>query len=272
VRLKSRLIGTVGVAASLLVLGAAPALAAAPSNDTFATAAAIGAIPFSTSLDTTQATTDADDVSANSNCGAPATDASVWYSLAATTDGGVIVDVSASSYSAGVIVVTGAPGTFSLQTCGPGTVAFSAFAGTTYYLLLFDDQNDGTGNGGTLNLSVSAAPPPPSIDITVNPTAQFNAHTGEATVSGTVLCSGQADFAFIDVELSQKVGRIATVRGFSSVDVACDGVNRTWSAIVTPDSGEFKGGKAASVNIGVACGTFECSLDFENRQVQLSRR
>ena len=74
-------------------IAAAPAaLAAAPSNDTFggATTATIG---FSQVLDTTQATTDSDDAQLNASCGAPATDASVWYSLAGT-DAGVVVDVS----------------------------------------------------------------------------------------------------------------------------------------------------------------------------------
>jgi hypothetical protein len=271
-RLTSRLVGTLCAAGSLLLLTASPALAAAPSNDTFGGAAAIGAVPFTTSLDTTEATTDADDVSANTDCGAPATDASVWYSINTSADMGIVVDVSTSSYSAGAIVVTGTPGSFELQTCGPGAVAFFAAAGTTYYLLLFDDQLDGSGNGGTLNVTVAEIPPPPSIDVTVDPKAAFNAHTGEATLSGTVVCTGEAVFSFIDVELSQKVGRIATIRGFGSIDVVCDGVTHQWSATVSPESGEFRGGKGASVTFAVACGVFECGLDFEERTVQLSRR
>jgi hypothetical protein len=271
-RRKSRLLGTLCAAASLLVLAASPALAAVPSNDTFAGASVIGAIPFSASLDTTEATTDADDVSANANCGAPATDASVWYSLTPTVDGGLVVDVSGSNYSAGVIVVTGSPGSFTLEACGPGAVGFFAATGTTYYLLLFDDQLDGSGNGGTLNVLVAEIPPPPTIDVTVNPRAQFNPHTGEATLSGTVTCSGEAVFSFLDMELSQKVGRVATVRGFSSIDVLCDGATHAWSATIAPDSGEFRGGKGASVTFAVACGVFECSIDFEERRVQLSRK
>ena len=254
------------------MLAASPALAAAPSNDTFAGAATIGAVPFNTSLDTTEATTDADDVSANTNCGAPATDASVWYSFTPSVDAGIAVDVSTSTYSAGVIVVTGTPGSFELQSCGPGTIAFFATAGTTYYLLVFDDQLDGSGTGGVLNLTVAEIPPPPSIDVTVNPRATFNPHTGEATVSGTVLCSGEAEFSFLDLELSQKVGRVATIRGFASVEVTCDAVAHAWSVTVSPESGEFRGGKAASVTFAVACGVFECSVDFEERNVQLSRR
>ena len=93
------------VLATLIALGALgvaapPALAAAPGNDTFggATQAALG---FSQQLDTTEATTDADDAQLNASCGAPATDASVWYSFTGS-DAGVVVDVSQSDYSAGV--------------------------------------------------------------------------------------------------------------------------------------------------------------------------
>ena len=60
-------------------------------------------IGFSEVLDTTEATTDADDAQFNASCGAPATDASVWYTLVGT-DEVVIVDVSGSDYSAGVLV------------------------------------------------------------------------------------------------------------------------------------------------------------------------
>jgi hypothetical protein len=206
-RLKTGIVGTLVATISLLVLVASPAQAAAPLNDTFAGATVIGAIPFTDSLDTTQATTDADDVSANTDCRAPATAASVWYSLTPSADGGINVDVSGSNFSAGVIVVTGTPGSFTPQVCGPGTVAFLASAGITYHVLAFDDQLDGSGNGGMLNLSVITAPPPPSIDVTVNPTARFDAHTGTATLSGTVLCTGAAaEFSFLDGQLSQKVG------------------------------------------------------------------
>jgi hypothetical protein len=272
VRFKSLLLGIVGVVAGVLVLAAPAALAAVPSNDTFAGTQIIAGIPFSTSLDTSDATTDADDAQANASCGAPATDASVWYAITPAASGGIVVDVATSSYSAGVIVVTGSPGSFILEACGPGTIAFFAAGGVTYSLLLFDDQLDGSGNGGTLNVTVAEVPPPPSIDVTVNPKAQFNAHTGEATLSGTVVCSADTSFSFIDVQLSQKVGRISTIRGFGSIEVSCDGAVHPWAVTVVPDSGEFRGGKGASVTFAVACGVFDCSFDFEERQVQLSRR
>src|SRR5258707_3865617 len=160
VRLFGCRVGAVVLAAGLVLIGAAPAQSATPTNDTFGGAVPIGSVPFTTSADTSQATTDADDANANANCGAPATDASVWYSTTPATDGGLLVDVSKSSYSAGVLVVTGAPGAFEIVACGPGAVGFQAVAGTTYFPLIIDDQADRTGNGGTLVLNVDTAPPP----------------------------------------------------------------------------------------------------------------
>src|SRR6266568_485749 len=97
-----KLLAALALLLSTLAVSAPTALAAPPLNDTFAkaTAAAIG---FSETLDTTEATTDSDDAQLNASCGAPATDASVWYVLQGS-DQGVVVDVSQSNYSAGVLV------------------------------------------------------------------------------------------------------------------------------------------------------------------------
>jgi hypothetical protein len=266
------MIGAMLLAAGLVLVGTGPAYAAAPTNDTFGGAIAIGSVPFSTTVDTSEATTDADDANANAECGAPATDASVWYSITAAADGALVADVSRSSYSAGVLVVTGAPGAFEVVVCGPGAVGFATTAGTTYYLLIIDDQFDGGGNGGTLVLNVDVPPPPPTIDVTVDPTGGFDPRTGAATVRGTINCSGVVNFALVDVELHQRVGR-GEVFGFGGIAVVCDGADHQWSAEVFPILGtKFVGGKGVSVTFGVACGPFECSLDYEERIVQLSRR
>ena len=254
------------VAAFSLVL-ATPVLAAPPSNDTYTGRTVIGALPFNASLDTTEATTDADDAEANAQCGAPATDASVWYELTAAADGAVIVDVTGSSYSAGVLVATGAPGTFAVLTCGPGAVVFPTTAGETYALLVFDDQEDGDpANGGTLDITIDTAPPPPTVDVTVDPIGQFTS-AGSAIISGTVTCEGTADFTEIDVELRQRVGRVL-ITGFGFTDFVCDGATHTWSVEVFGSNGLFKGGQAASVTTAFACG-FDCGADFEETTVRL---
>lgn len=262
------LAGTVLVA---VILAASPALAAPPSNDTFSGAKVI-TVPFSETLDTTEATTDSDDGEANADCGAPATEASVWYSLTASSDGAVLVDVSDSNYSAGVIVVTGSPGSFSLQTCGPGSVVFGTSAGTTYSILAFDDVPGG-GNGGQLAISVSEAPPPPQVSVTINPLGRFDPYTGNATVSGTYSCSGDADFVEIDGSLRQSVGRFV-VTGFFFVDggLPCNVEASPWQATVFPDNGKFAGGRATVSVFIFACNQFICGEDSKEAMIRLRRR
>lgn len=260
-----------GVLAILLMTGslafAAPVLAAAPANDTYAGRTVIGSIPFTESIDTTEATTDADD--AVPGCIPPATDASVWYEVTAASTGGLVVDVSTSTYSAGVTIATGSPGSFSLVNCGAGAVGFEATAGETYAIVVFDFQADGGGNGGTLNITVGEIPPPPVVDVTVAATGRFN-KSGSATISGTITCTGSADFGFIEVQLRQRVGRFI-ISGSGSDKFVCDGTTQPWSVEVFAGNGLFKGGQAASVTFAIACGTFACSEDFEERTVHLRR-
>jgi uncharacterized protein DUF6299 len=228
------------------------ALAAPPSDDTFAGATPVD-FGFSEELDTTEATTDSDDAQLNALCGAPATDASVWYTIEGSGTG-VRVDVSQSGYSAGVIVgVVNQEGNLQSVACGPNAVVFFAEAGTTYYVLAFDDQFDGGGNGGTLRIAFTEIPFP-QVDITVNPKGTVDARTGIATISGTYTC---ADGEFIQASGSarQSVGRVATVTGFVffSAVGTCDGEPHSWSAEVFPQSGRFAGGKALAEIGAISC-------------------
>jgi len=261
---------TLSMVASLVA--ASPVLAAAPGNDLYSGRTVIGALPFFETIDTTEATTDADDVEANPplTCGAPATDASVWYEFTAATDAELLVDLSGSDYSTGVIVATGSPGSFALVTCGPGVAFFPVIAGETYAILAFDYQGDGGGNGGTLQIMLDEIPPPPDVVVTVDPMGTFNASTGSATVSGTITCTGLADKGFIDVQLRQTVGRIV-ISGNGFASFTCDGTTQPWSAEVFSESGLFKGGKASSVTFAGACSRFGCDDDVVERVVQLRR-
>jgi hypothetical protein len=248
---------------------AAPVLAAAPANDVYAGREPI-AIGADLTVDTSEATTDADDAEMNVPCGAPAMDASVWYEFNAAADAFIGIDVSESSYSAGVFVATGSPGSFEVLACGPGATAFEAIAGETYAILAIDDQQDGGGNGGTLRLKVAEIPPPPEITLTVDRSGRFNSRTGSATISGTVTCTGgPVDFSEIDVFVRQAVGRIF-ISGFGFIGgFTCDGTAQPWSVEVFGDNGIFKGGKALTVTFAFACGQFFCGESFEERVVQL---
>lgn len=262
------------MAALVLAAGVAtatPAFAAAPTNDTYAGRTVVSGLPFSDQVDTTGATTDADDDAIAAQClGVPAYDATVWYAITPASDTGVVVDVSGSSYSAGVFVATGSPGNWALVACGPGATGWSATAGTAYFAIAFDDQTDGSGNGGVLNITIDASPPPPTIDLTVDTLATFNATTGSATVTGTVICSGETQYSFLEVQLSQTVGRFI-IKGYGSTEVTCDGAKRPWSVIVTGDNGTFARGEALSATFATACGVFDCGVDFEERMLRLRR-
>lgn len=254
----TKLFARLGLVLLALAAFAAPALAAAPSNDTFASAKLV-TLGFSETLDTTQATTDADDLQLNQDCGAPATDASVWYAIDGT-GGGVKVDVSASSYSAGVLVATGTPGNLTTLVCGPLSTAFRAAVGTRYYVLAFDDQGDGSGNGGTLKIQFQQAFVP-DVSFSVNQYGSFDSRSGAATVSGSYTCSAGADFS-IFVDGKQKVGR-GVVTGFGGFDGPCDGTTQAWSIVLAPDSGKFAGGQLQTIAFGVAFnGDFDISQEL----------
>jgi len=265
-----RLVFMTSIVALLGLSLATPVLAAAPSNDTYVDRVVIGSLPFSASVDTTEATTDAVDAEANASCGAPATDASLWYEFVAAADGQVLVDVAASDYSAGVIVVSGSPGSFALERCGPGSLDFFGTTGVAYAILVFDF--DGIGNGGTLEIKVEAAPPPPVLDLAVNPTGSFNSRTGSATIRGTVTCTGGDEFGKngIDVQLSQTVGRVKiTAQG--GTEFTCDGTTHPWALEMVSTNGKFAGGKAAVVAHAVACNDFGCDEASVERVVTLRK-
>ena len=262
----TRVFASAAVVVTLSTLGTTPAWAAPPANDT--SAGAIGvSIGFSQVLDTSQATTDAQDAQLNESCGAPSTDASVWYTIVGT-DAGVVVDVSDSNYPAGVLVGVGSPGNLETVSCGPGAAGFFAESGTTYYVLAIDDQSDGAGNGGQLRISFNVAPPPPTVDITVNASGTVN-KAGVAHVSGTYTCT-DAEFIEVFGDMTQPVGRFAIRGSFGFFDVeTCDGEPHAWEADVFPDNGKFAGGKSVTIAFGFACGSFECGEGFTEQKVQL---
>lgn len=262
-----KLLAVLALALGTLGVSVPSALAAPPLNDTFAGAKA-AAIGFSEVVDTREATTDSEDTQLNQSCGAPATDASVWYTLAGS-DQWVVIDVSQSNYTAGVLVGVGSQGNLQTVACGPGAVAFYTDPETTYYVLAIDDQFDGGGNGGELHISFNDVPPPPKVEITLDPVGKVNARTGVARVSGTFTCT-DGDFIELFGEARQNVGRFTVIGSFGAFDSGtCDGTPHNWSADVIPFNGKFAGGKTMTVTFAFSCGLFQCGDGFVERQVML---
>lgn len=254
----------------LLTVSAVPALAAAPDNDVHGGAIVIGALPFSHSLDTSEATTDADDAEIAAQCEAePTTAASVWYQFTPLADAEILVDLTNSHYNVGVAVATGSPGSFAVVACREWTTSFLAQAGVTYSILAFDPYADIV--GGQFEIAVREVPPPPpppEIDVVVHPVGTFNSSTGSATISGTLTCDGDLGYAYLEVQVSQQVKRFAT-RGFGWTNVPCDDTAQPWSIEVLPEYGLFKGGSVVSLTFTYACGNTGCGFDSEEATVRL---
>jgi hypothetical protein len=227
--------------AVMLVPVTGSASAQPPSNDTFADATVISSLPFSDTVNTTQATTDATDAEAATACGEGGItlSATVWYAFTPSADQLVTVNTAGSNYTSGVIVVTGQPGSFSGVTCNLGEVEFVAHAGQTYYMDAVDVFG---GAGGTLDLSASGKPLPV---VTVDPSGRFNPSTGAATVTGSLSCAATFSGSSISASLVEPVGRGAVSGSASAAVSSCGGVPQPWSIIIDPSIGtKFTGGHA----------------------------
>lgn len=261
-----RLLAT--LAALCLALGTAPAvLAAPPANDLPGGAIVVPpTIPGTVAQDTTEATVGADDV----GCGAGGVDqATVWYTFTPATDGTILIDASASDYLVGINVFAGEASADALVVCFEVGGTLEVTAGTTYYLMFADIDGDAT-NGGQLSVAFDEAPPPIEVTLTVDPVGRVDQRSGTAVLTGTMTCSEEAETAFLDISLAQRVGRF-TIRAFGSTETTCGPDPVTWSAEVSPENGRLSGGRATATIFAVACDQFQCSETEHTATVKLRR-
>jgi hypothetical protein len=139
-RARLRILAVVSVLAlGALAAGVTPTLAGAPSNDNWAQAQSVGALPATIHGDTTDATTEPDDPSP---CGLNAS--TVWYRFTPATNMAVLLDLKGSSIQADISVWRGSTlAGLHFVACGwfqgngrAARMTFSAKAGTHYYVLI----------------------------------------------------------------------------------------------------------------------------------------
>ena len=272
-----RAVAAVSLLVASMGVAVVPAVALPPDNDTYSGREVLTEpLPITVMADTSEATTDGDDAELYAQCPeAPAVDASVWYEFTPVTEGELVIDTLASDYSVGAFVATGGPGSWSLETCGPQIIPFYAMPGVTYTLLVFDDQEDGGGNGGQLVFTIDQAPPPPTIEVSVDPRGTVDARAGVATVTGTYTCApaeaGMIEFAHLDVTLTQRAGRVYIQGGGFLEPLTCDGTEQPWTITTTEwSNGLFKGGKADAQIWAEACGPGSCGFFDDTQAVKLS--
>jgi hypothetical protein len=254
------------LSASLLAASALPVLAAAPANDDIGDAIVVGAIPYTNTQDTSEATQGATDP----DCyGAGPT---VWYEHTATADGRLEANTFGSNYDTTLYVGTpDGQGGIDLIACNDDAsglqsrVRFDAEDGVTYLFMV--GAYDG-GDGGELVFNLLVAPPvqPLDVSISLDGTAKFD-RAGVATLSGTVSCTG-ADWLEIEGELRQQVGRF-TVSGWGYTEAECTSEPSPFQLSIAGQTGKFGGGQASATVWAYACGDEDCAFDSDSRTVRL---
>jgi hypothetical protein len=138
-----------------------PVYAAPPSNDNLAGAAMIATLPYTDSVDATEATLEPDEPQ---SCAFSSQ--TVWYSFTAGATGVVRADIQSSTNIANLTVyqaVGSGFGGLNALTCGVSgnSISFDVEAGMNYYL-----QAGLIGGGpGTLTLDLQEIPPPANDDF-----------------------------------------------------------------------------------------------------------
>lgn len=233
-------------------------IAAIPANDDFDNAVDISALRFTDNLNTSEATTAADDPVGDCDLGGH----TVWYKFTPSENMRVNANTFGSDYDTGIAVYTGTRGALSLVTCNDDAVIgqfvqsnvnFDAVAGETY---LFMVGSFGDSPGGTLVFNVDVSL---NLGLTIDPSASVNAKTGEVTIRGTITCAEPAS-GTLDGSVQQRIGR-TLLRGFFFTFFECDGVT-PWQVQVVADNGLFAGGQA-----GVSASAFAIDRDFTHEDV-----
>jgi len=280
----------IGVVAISLFTFASPALAAAPGNDGIDNPIVVDALPFADGQSsTTEATTGATDPASCDNPGGGPDRATVWYAFTPTATAAYAADTFGSDYDTTLYVGTpDGSGGIDVITCDDDSsaglqaaVTWDGVEGTTYLLMVGTCCGGGTvgqsGGGGSVEFHLDVAPPPPTIDLTVDSTGSFT-KSGSAIIRGTIACTGvvspdvipqDTTGGLISIDASQRVGRIS-IRGSSSgFDQQCSASVTPWSIEVPGDNGRFGGGAVQVNAFASACGPFECVDANVSRTVRL---
>jgi len=270
----SKAFAAVSVAAvatlGLVVFSVSPAYAAVPANDTIQNATEITTVPFTDTVDTTDATTDALETSLNANCPAPTVEHGVWYHAVVAQSGNYTADTSQSNYGTGIMVLTGPASAPTFLTCGPTSVTGPLTAGQDVFLLVFGDGATAA-TSGTMVLTVAAAAPAPTVSVTVSPRGSFG-RDGSATIRGTLTCTGDGvGFEGILGQVEQRVGRVLLSSFFiAQPNVVCDGTPQDWVATAVPSNGLFRGGHATVDVQAEVCNSGGCGTAGASATVALS--
>ena len=152
-----------------------------------------------------------------------------------------------------------------VTTCSPASSAFFPVGATTVNC----SATDASGNTVTGSFQVTVYPPL-LMTASLSTSANVNARTGAATISGTLACSRNLD---VDVsgQLKQLVANRVYVTGNFWTRVNCRAPVTSWSAEVTADNGRFGSGQATATANAFGC-ELTCHWAEMNADVKLNAR
>lgn len=223
----------VGVVVSSGFTAAGTVSALAPANDNFADRIAITK-DVAVDLNFAEATSDPviDSDASLAACGFDvlkffSSARTLWFDFTPTVAESVVVSFGFNVPIAAV-AVTGDPGSFTGIGCS-GDSVFDVIPGVTYHIAAVDYL----GGGATATMSIFTAPPPPTINATVDPYGTVDLVNNIVSVSGTYTCT--SDFpTFVNIfgGVQQTSGPFFVTAnvGLEFTPATCDGAPHPWSA------------------------------------------
>jgi hypothetical protein len=234
----------------------------APANDDFANAVVVTRFPFTHTVNTSEATTAADDPVPS--CAEGGQGPTVWYAFTPKNSKRIEANTFGSDYDTVITVWEDlGGGDLGFVDCNDDAVGlesrvrWDAVGGTTYLMQVGGCCGFDSGDTGNLVFNLLEGPPPVLEDFTIDGVS-VNAKTGVVTLRTTVTCSETGGFVFVDVTLRQRVGR-RIIRGFGFAEIECAGTTLVTMEI-EGENGLFVGGRATVE--AFACSDEECLEAF----------
>jgi hypothetical protein len=234
--------GNTGVAYTQVVVIPPP-----PPNDDFDHPTIAPSIPFTVSMDASNATVAPDDPFCFRR------NQTVWFAYIAVSNIRLEANTFGSNYDTTLSVYTGTRGSLTQIACNDDfsstaqpRVRFDAVTGTTYYFMvsaLFPIS------AADLVFNLLEAPPPFSFVPSVSQLGSVNLTTGATKITGSVSCT---EPAFVTISGQLKQTHAGThINGFFSTFVPCNGTT-PWRTTVQSQSAQFHGRSVAVFVAGKA--------------------
>lgn len=227
-----------------------------PANDALKNAVQIGTLPFSTSLDTSQATIDEFEESVSQTCQEatfPPLQRMVWYrvDVPRRNNDGVAITLTGPDIWMGYAVVFEGRGKRDVVNCeqGGGYLVDELPQPGTYYIGVFT-----TLDRGTINLGVSRTTPPPTYSVEIDRKGKLR-RDGRVVFSGSATCVASASPSITatiggsanqgtppslepPVQTTNRRGNgdefVMSTYAIQTIELPCNGRAKRWSLTVEP--------------------------------------